>query len=277
MNGDSETTQNSAERFSPAFERRRPGSPRSACGSPGFRLRRAGAEMRATPERRVKGLRQFLQPDEQRDWIEGGTTLQDAGERTESIEQRFRYAPRFQKLLGRPQARQVLDLLAIYGRTCLPIPRRTERYYWSASCLPSTSDKPLVRVNASWMELFTIYADGDGIRARFLVHLSDFTTDRSPLPERLDLRLLETAAGRPDDVGHFLTRAEDMFGITVGLRRGADAGRNPHVRRAIRRFNLTHVNRGRNAYRPATATAWRTAFSTIDPRAGVRDAIGIRT
>ena len=29
------------------------------------------------------------------------------------------------------------------------------------------------------MELFTLYADGEGIRARFLVHLSDFTTDHS--------------------------------------------------------------------------------------------------
>jgi hypothetical protein len=29
------------------------------------------------------------------------------------------------------------------------VPRRTERHYWSVSCLPSTFDKPLVRVNAS--------------------------------------------------------------------------------------------------------------------------------
>src|SRR3546814_8821681 len=66
------------------------------------------------------------------------------------------------------------------------MPRATERYYWSVSCLPSTSDKPLVRVNASWMELFTLYADGDDLRARFIVHLSDFTTDGSLAPEAVD-------------------------------------------------------------------------------------------
>jgi hypothetical protein len=87
---------------------------------------------------------------------------------------------RFEKLLRRPHAQEVLELLRIYGQNCIPIPRKSGRHYWSVSCLPSTFDKPLIRVNASWMELFTLYADGEDIRARFLVHLSDFTTDHSP-------------------------------------------------------------------------------------------------
>src|SRR5215212_11123534 len=135
--------------------------------------------MSPIPRRGTKGLRQFLNPEQQRDWIEGKADLRDADERSESLELRFKYAARFQKLLGRPQAQEVLDLLELYGRNCLPIPRRTERHYWSVSCLPSTSDKPLARVNASWMELFTLYADGEGLRARFLVHLSDFATEAS--------------------------------------------------------------------------------------------------
>jgi hypothetical protein len=73
----------------------------------------------------------------------------------------------------------VLAILGIYGPNCIPIPRRTERIYWSVSCLPSTSDKPLVRVNASGMERFTRYARDEDVHARFIVHLSDFTTDRS--------------------------------------------------------------------------------------------------
>src|SRR6188508_3115414 len=125
------------------------------------------------------GLRGFLDLQEQRDWMEGKTILRDADERTESLELRFAYLARFEKLLRRPQAREVLEILRRYGRDCLPIPRRTERHYWSVSCLPSTPGKALVRVNASWMELFSLYAEGDGIRALFLVHLSDFTTDRS--------------------------------------------------------------------------------------------------
>ena len=95
------------------------------------------------------------------------------------------------------------------------MPRRTERHYWSVSCLPSTSDKPLVRVNASWMELFTLYADGEGIRSRFIVHLSDFTTDRSLEQDRVDESFLERCVATPEDVGYFFPRGEDIFGINV--------------------------------------------------------------
>lgn len=130
------------------------------------------------------------------------------------------------------------------------MPRQTERDYWSVSCLPSTSDKPLVRVNASWMELFTLYADGDGVRSRFILHLSDFTTDGSPMQDQLDTDFLDTCISTPGDIGWFFPRGADMFGIKVG---GIASTREflalPRVLRAIRRFNLTHMNRGRNAYR----------------------------
>jgi hypothetical protein len=195
-----------------------------------------------------KGLRQFLTLEQQRDWLEGTANPPDADERSESLEHRFKYVARFEKLLRRPQARQVSEILRLYGETCIPIPRRTERYYWSVSCLPSTNDKPLVRVNASWMELFTLLPNGDDLRARFILHLSDFTTDGSPEPDHLDEALLQQCVGRPEEVSHFFWKA-DTLGVKV---RGAASIRNflahPHALRAIRRFNLTHMNRGRNAY-----------------------------
>jgi hypothetical protein len=202
------------------------------------------ATMRQSP----KGLRQFLTPEQQHNWAEGTTILPDAAERTESLEQRFRYAARREKLLRRRQGQETLEILKIYGKNCIPIPRLTERYYWSVSCLPSTSDKPLVRVNASWMELFTLLPDGDDIRARFIVHLSDFTTDGSPETDHLDEDLLAQCVEGPEDVSHFFWKA-DTLGVKV---RGAASIRKflatPHALRAIRRFNLTHMNRGRNAY-----------------------------
>jgi hypothetical protein len=198
---------------------------------------------------RTTGVRQFVDLEQQRDWIEGKADLPDAGERSESLEHRFKYAARFEKLLRRPQAKEVLEILALYGPNCIPIPRRTERAYWSVSCLPSTSDKPLVRVNASWMELFTLYAQDDDLRARFIVHLSDFTTDGSATPSQVDEPFLEQSVATPEDGGYFFPRGADMFGINV---RGSASIRqflaNPRVLRAIRRFNLTHMNRGRNAY-----------------------------
>jgi hypothetical protein len=196
----------------------------------------------------LKGLRQFLDAEQQRAWLDGEAELEDSEERSESLELRFKYADRFQKLLRRPQAREVVEILGIYGASCLPIPRKTERWYWSVSCLASSPDKPLVRVNASWMELFTLLPDGDDLRSRIILHLSDFTTDGSPEPDHLDHRFIESCVEKPEDVSHFLWKA-DTFGVKV---RGAASIRkflaNPRALRAIRNFNLTHMNRGRNAY-----------------------------
>src|SRR4051812_26967881 len=91
----------------------------------------------------TKGLRQFLNSEQQSAWLEGETKPPDADERSESLEQRFRYIARFEKLLQRSQAPDVLAILRTYAETCLPIPRRTERMYWSVSCLPGSPDKPL--------------------------------------------------------------------------------------------------------------------------------------
>jgi len=209
---------------------------------------RLNAARSSTDPCRAKGLRQFLTPEQQSAWLEHEAALPDADERSESLEQRFKYTARFEKLLRRPQAEEAFDILKIYGENSIPIPRRTERWYWSVSCLPSTSDKPLVRVNASWMELFTLLPERDGIRARFILHLSDFTTDRSPEPDHLDHAFIQSCVASPEDVSHFLWKA-DTFGIKV---RGAASIRKflatPRALRAIRNFNLTHMNRGRNAY-----------------------------
>jgi hypothetical protein len=99
------------------------------------------------------------------------------------------------------------------------------------------------------MELFALHAVGDSLRARFILHLSDFTTDGSPEPDRLNLDLLARCAGRPEDVTHTFWRTP---GILIAKVRDADSIRrfiaHPHALRAIRSFNLTHMNRGRNAY-----------------------------
>jgi hypothetical protein len=196
----------------------------------------------------TKGLRQFLDDEQQRAWLDGEATPLD-GDRPESddLEQRFKYSARFEKLLRRPQAQDVLAILKTYAATCIPIPRTTERFYWSISCLPS-SDKALIRINASWMELFALLPDGDGLTARIILHLSDFTADGSAEPDQLDPALLESCVDRPEALRHFFWKA-DTFGVKV--RGAASIGKflaHPYGLRAVRRFNLTHMNRGRNAY-----------------------------
>jgi hypothetical protein len=223
--------------------------PRSASSPTRAWRRRGRPRLPSGTVRSTKGLRQFVDDEQQRSWLDGESQLRD-GERAdfhETLEQRFKYAARFDKLLRRPQAGDVLDILRTYADRCLPVPRMTERFYWSVSCLPST-DKSLVRVNASWMELLALLPDGEDLCARFILHLSDFTADGSPEPDHLDRDLVESCAGRAGDVGHFFWKA-DIFGVKI---RGTAAIRrfiaDPRSRRAIRRFNLTHMNHGRNAY-----------------------------
>lgn len=205
--------------------------------------------MSATPRQSTTGLRRFLDLEQQRKWLEGKAIPRDAGERPESPELRFKYVAKYQKLLRQPQAQEVLEVLGLYGRDCIPIPATTERHYWSISCLPSTPGKALIRINASWMELFSLYAEDDGVRALFLVHLSDFTKDHSTEPGQVDEALLERCVTTPEDVSHIFPRGEDIFGIKA---RGISSIRKliatRHSLRAIRAFNLTHMNRGRNAY-----------------------------
>jgi hypothetical protein len=207
------------------------------------------SDVNANPPRSTTGLRRFLDIEQQRKWLEGKVALRDAGERPESPELRLKYVAKYQKLLRRPQAEEVLEILQIYGRDCIPMPGTTERHYWSISCLPSTPGKALIRINASWMELFSLYADDAGVRALFLVHLSDFTKDHSPEPGKLDEALLARGVRTPEDVSWFVPRGEDIFGIKV---RGIASIRKfiatRHSLCAIRAFNLTHMNRGRNAY-----------------------------
>jgi len=195
------------------------------------------------------GLRGFLDLDQQRDWMRGETFPADADERPESLELRLKYVAKFEKLLRRPQAQAVLDILRRYGSDCIPIPRRTERHYWSVSCLPSTPGKALIRVNASWMELFSLYADGEDIRALFLVHLSDLTTDHSLDHGQVDEDFLGSCVVMPEDVSYFFPRGQDIFGVKVrGISSIGKFLATPRSLQAIRAFNLTHMNRGRNAY-----------------------------
>ena len=124
--------------------------------------------------RTLKGLRQFLTSEQQHDWAEGKTQLVDADERSQSLELRFKYAARFEKLLRRPQAHEVLDLLQIYSENCIPIPRRTERFYWSVSCLPSTSDKPLVREVWSRADVRDFFEkSGEAFKAEWVMELPE--------------------------------------------------------------------------------------------------------
>ena len=60
---------------------------------------------------KTTGFRELLSLEQQQAWLEG-EPLEDADERPESVELRFKYLPRYQKLLARSQAAAVFRLQA---------------------------------------------------------------------------------------------------------------------------------------------------------------------
>ena len=78
---------------------------------------------KATRKVSATGLRQCLDPEHQHSWMEGETRLRDADERSESLEQRFKYIARYEKLLRRPQAQDVLQIVSIASHECERIAR----------------------------------------------------------------------------------------------------------------------------------------------------------
>jgi hypothetical protein len=52
-----------------------------------------------------------------RDWVQGKTTLRDTNGRSKSLELLLKYVARFQKLLRRPQAQEVLETIRFYAKS----------------------------------------------------------------------------------------------------------------------------------------------------------------
>ena len=74
-------------------------------------------------------------------------------------EQRLKYRPKFEKLLRRSDAKDVVGLLRHYLDNTINDPRPQEFSFWSVSCLPSTNETAgprLFCVNIDRMETFVV-------------------------------------------------------------------------------------------------------------------------
>ena len=195
----------------------------------------------------VKGLRQFLLPNSSAPGSTARPPSPTATPAPNPSNSASNTPPASTSSSAARSAADVLEILRLYAASCIPIPRTTERFYWSVSCLPSTYDKPLARVNASWMELFTLLPDG-----RPCAPASSSTCPTSPPTARPNRTISTCPPGKlrraAQDVSHFRgkpTPSALKVHTAASIRAFLT---HPHARRAIRRFNLTHMNRGRNAY-----------------------------
>jgi hypothetical protein len=92
-----------------------------------------------------------ITPAEQEEWLKNPAGFNRADEE--------RAMRRLQKFERHPASADCLSLLTTFALCCLPAPIRTERSFWSVSCLPGTnSDKGprLACVSLSVMEVFVL-------------------------------------------------------------------------------------------------------------------------
>ena len=162
--------------------------------------------------RGAKGLRQFLDAEQQRDWMEGKIDLPDADERPESLEQRFKYVARFEKLLRRPQAEEVLAILAALRRTLHPDPA-PDRALLLVGLLPAVDLRQAARPGQCELDgAFHALCGRRGYPRE--IHRASFGFHHGPISHAGPIwtkRFSSNASTTPEDIGYFFPRGADIF------------------------------------------------------------------
>ena len=102
---------------------------------------------------------EIMPPDEQEKWL-GSLTYQNLdGERKDDPELRRKYTRNYERLLLKPSAEEIIEVVREYVRIGIPSPIRSEMFYWSCSCLPTSDKRIYVRININWQEVFAVYVE----------------------------------------------------------------------------------------------------------------------
>lgn len=102
----------------------------------------------------------IVSPDEQKQWINYELPIESLKtERFEYPELRKKYIHKFDYLKSNEHYETVRQILQSYVLETIPYPCKTEYSFWSVSCLPSTGDKPLFRLNIYWQETLVCFRD----------------------------------------------------------------------------------------------------------------------
>jgi hypothetical protein len=204
--------------------------------------------------RKQTGFGRLIDEAQQRAWAEGSSTPTDSSDRSQDPEHRLKYRKRYEKLLGLPHASSVLKIVELYGREAVPLPKATERAYWSISCLPYfPKTRTLVRVNVNWQEVFAAFQEGRDVTALFMLPISDFTTDGTSNIKRLDGDFLArfSTKSAPVEIEDFQYRAggADQFRLWIPSARSiVKFMTTRRAVRAVRYFNLNLMRKGANPY-----------------------------
>ncbi|MGN6803286.1 MAG: hypothetical protein ACTHJN_15400, partial [Ginsengibacter sp.] len=112
-------------------------------------------------------LDNVISPTQQEEWIENGKPISDgAFDLYSTIEDKYkiRYRKRFDKLKEGENYPIVKRILNTYIQNCLPAFKKTEKDFWSLSCLPATGGHTFRRyfcMNVNFMEVFVAGFDAE--------------------------------------------------------------------------------------------------------------------
>ena len=105
-------------------------------------------------------LDEVVSPAEQEEWLENGKPLSNGGiDLYQTVEEKYKIRNRkkFDILKKDGEYPIIKRILNIYIHNCLPAYKKTEKDFWSLSCLPTTGGSSFRRyfcMNVNFMEVF---------------------------------------------------------------------------------------------------------------------------
>lgn len=183
--------------------------------------------------------------EDQECWLDDLTSVGLSGERFEEPNHRLKYTHRFQKLLAKPYADDVIEVLRHYIHLAIPRIRQSELSFWCVSCLPGPHKRNLTaysRVNVGLQEVLTAFTVSGEKVPIFSLHLA-----LSPLQQAYgtDLHRLWNTHPKAYTLNQiYQSGGSDQYHIQVeGKREVLRLLDDPHIIRTIRSFNLARMRR----------------------------------
>ncbi|MGV8042621.1 MAG: GIY-YIG nuclease family protein [Thermoanaerobaculaceae bacterium] len=190
---------------------------------------------------------EVMSPSDQDRWLTDLTYVDSAGPRPASEPTRARAATHFQRWLAACDPTPITPFLTAYLAAAIPAPLRTEQSFWSLSCrLPRrrTGFNTRCRLNINHQEVLCIFEDQIGLAVYFQLAASPLRaaygrTFKALRDQYPDLELHLDLCYKPGGTDQLRLIAPDLPVATALL------AREP-VRRALRRFNLSLMRKGRS-------------------------------
>jgi hypothetical protein len=127
----------------------------------------------------------LIMPDtDQERWLHDFAFIDDAGPRLKAPDLRRNYHRKYERLMKKPKASDVVQILRTYVQLGIPAIRRGELDFWSVSCLPGKD--VYARINVNWQEVCAVY--GNGGNPVFALQIAESPLVRQSSIYKLQLR-----------------------------------------------------------------------------------------